>query len=79
MVKLVSPLYCCIPCLRRKSKTQSANKQEFPHFFISRPGGHHTIGIELKQQLDRETFVEYVISKLNDGCRHNDEVQQGVL
>ena len=78
MVKLVSLLCCCIPCLRRKHNAQSTIKHDFPNFFISRPGGYHIIGIELKQQLDGETFVKYMISKLHDCCGHDDKVQQGV-
>ena len=71
--KLVSLLCCCIPCFWRK---HTATKQEFPLFFTSHPGGFHTIGIELRQQMDGENFVEYVASTLSDIYDHNTLIRQ---
>ena len=74
--KLASLLCCCIPCCKHKRhKTQTAFKQQLPLFFTSHPGGYHTIGIELQEQMDRETFIEYVISKLSNVYCHDTMMQ----
>ena len=78
--KLVSLLCCCIPCRRRRQhRAQTTSRRDFPLFFNSRLGGYHTIAIELKEQMDGDTFVEYVIAKLNDVyCREN-TIEQSVV
>lgn len=72
-VKVVSLLCCCIPCLRRRNKTHTTNRhRNFQMFSSTRPGGYHTIGIELKERMDGERFVKCIISKLNDVyCRES--------
>jgi hypothetical protein len=78
--KLISFLCCCIPCCRHKRrKTRTAFKQQLPLFFTSHPGGYHTIGIELQEQMDGATFVEYVISKLNNAHSHDSNVKQSIV
>ena len=76
--KLISLLCCCIPCCKRH-KTQSTFKQQLPLFFNSHPGGYHTIGIELQEQMDGETFVEYIISKLNNVYCHDSNMKQSIV
>ena len=78
--KLVSYLCCCIPCYRHKRrKTQTAFNQQLPLFFTSHPGGYHTIGIELQEQMDGVTFVEYMISKLNNTYSHGSSAKQSIV
>ena len=79
--KLATLLCCCIPCCRHKRrKTPTAFKQQqLPLFFTSHPGGYHTIGVELQEQMDSETFVEYVISKLNNVYCHNSSMKQNIV
>lgn len=78
--KLASLLCCCIPCCRHKGhKSQTAFKQQLPLFFTSHPGGYHTIGVELQEQMDGETFVEYVILKLNNVYFHDSSVKQSIV
>ena len=78
--KLISLLCCCIPCCRHKRrKTQSTFKQQLPLFFTSHPGGYHIIGVELQEQMDGETFVKYVISKLNNVYCHDSNVKQSIV
>ena len=74
MFKLISQLCCCLPCRRRKRNFHSTHKQEFPLFFASRPGGYHTIGIELSEHMSGESFVEYAISKLSSSDDHGDSI-----
>ena len=78
--KLISLLCCCIPCRRHKRRTiQSTFRPQLPLFFTSHPGGYHTIGIELQEQMDGATFVEYVISKLNSVYCHDSSVNQSIV
>lgn len=78
--KLISFLCCCIPCCRHKRrKTRTAFNQQLPLFFTSHPGGYHTIGIELQEQMDGVTFVEYVISKLNNAYSHSSSAKQSIV
>ena len=77
--KFIFLLFSCIPC-RRKHNTQITGKQKLPLFFTSRRlGGYHTIGVELSEQMEGESFIEYVIMKLNDAYCDDNTMKQSMV